>query len=33
MDEAEEQHHKRTDSPNKDDRKRKAMWMTLPSYF
>ena len=25
MDEAEEQQHKRTDSPNKDDRKRKAL--------
>ncbi len=34
MDEAEEQHHKMTDiNPNKDDRKRKALWMTLPSYF
>ena len=34
MDEAEEQQHKKTDSdPNKDDRKRKALWMTFPSYF
>ena len=34
IDEAEEQQHKKTDSdPNKDDRKRKALWMTFPSYF
>ena len=33
MVEAEEQQRKKTDSPNKDDRKRKALWMTLPSYF
>ncbi len=33
MDEAEEQQRKKTDSPCKDDRKRKALWMTLRSYF
>ena len=34
MDEAEEQQRKKTDSdPNKDDQKRKALWMTFPSYF
>jgi len=34
LDEAEEQQHKKTDSdPNKDDRKRKALWIAFPSYF
>ena len=34
MDKAKEQQRKKTDSdPNKDDRKRKALWMTFPSYF
>jgi len=33
MDEAKEQQRKKTDSPNKDNRKRNALWMTFPSYF
>jgi hypothetical protein len=34
MVEAKEQQCKKSDSnPNKDDRKRKALWTTFPSYF